>query len=205
MTSNYQQEHYDAFALAYDAIHISHQLDRSALATLIQPYIDFRRSTADFLTRHFSILCTRQCYNSRISACCTREGIIAFWGDVVVNVVHSAPSALVRLIKRLQRPNAGFKCVYLDPSGCCWQIKPLVCEMFLCDRAIDQVLAPQPELMTTWQQLKAHSKTFSWPDRPVLFDTLEARFMAAGLQSSLMYLHNSPGLLRVKRQAGWAS
>ena len=31
---------------------------------------------------------------------------------------------------------------------------------------------------------------------------IENYFIAAGCSSSLMYLHNSPGLLRVKRQAG---
>ncbi len=34
------------------------------------------------------------------------------------------------------------------------------------------------------------------------FDMIEAYFIAAGCFSSLMYLHNSPGLLRVKRKAG---
>jgi hypothetical protein len=31
---------------------------------------------------------------------------------------------------------------------------------------------------------------------------IENYFIADGCSSSLMYLHNSPGLLRVKRQAG---
>jgi hypothetical protein len=34
------------------------------------------------------------------------------------------------------------------------------------------------------------------------FTTIENYFIAAGCSSSLMYLHNSPGLLRVKHKAG---
>jgi hypothetical protein len=49
--------------------------------------------------------------------------------------------------------------------------------------------------------LKQREKHFRWPDRPVLFDDLEKYFMAAGYSSPLMYLNNSPGLLRVKELA----
>ena len=45
-------------------------------------------------------------------------------------------------------------------------------------------------------------RQYTWPDQPVLFDKLEALFVEAGYRSSLMYLHNSPGLLRVKQKAG---
>jgi len=50
--------------------------------------------------------------------------------------------------------------------------------------------------------LEQESRRFKWPDRPVLFDTLEKLFLDAGFHSPLMYLHTSPGLLRVKQQAG---
>jgi hypothetical protein len=36
----------------------------------------------------------------------------------------------------------------------------------------------------------------------VLFDDLEAFFIDCGCTSPLMYLHNSPGLLRVKQKRG---
>ena len=74
--------------------------------------------------------------------------------------------------------------------------------MFLCDPALCEVFSLRPELKTQWEALQHEKKRFSWPDRPVLFDQLEATFMAAGLKSSLMHMHNSPGLLRVKRLAG---
>ena len=49
--------------------------------------------------------------------------------------------------------------------------------------------------------LAQERKRFTWPDRPVLFDDLEQYFMDAGCTSPHMYLHNSPGLLRVKQMA----
>ena len=49
------------------------------------------------------------------------------------------------------------------------------------------------------QEFKQREKAFRWPDQPVLFDDIEAVFLNAGLSSPLMYLHNSPGLLRVKK------
>jgi hypothetical protein len=44
-------------------------------------------------------------------------------------------------------------------------------------------------------------RQFTWPDKPILFDDLEELFVLAGLKSSLMYCHLSPGLLRVKAQS----
>ncbi|CAB1071247.1 hypothetical protein D1AOALGA4SA_1164 [Olavius algarvensis Delta 1 endosymbiont] len=50
--------------------------------------------------------------------------------------------------------------------------------------------------------LEAERQHFTWPDRPVLFDDLESYFLKTGCRSPLMYLHNSPGLLRIKQKAG---
>jgi hypothetical protein len=74
--------------------------------------------------------------------------------------------------------------------------------MFLCDRAQQKVFGDSPEVAEIWDGMKKREMTFRWPDRPVLFDRIESRFMAAGVSSSLMYLHNSPGLIRIKRNAG---
>ena len=78
-------------------------------------------------------------------------------------------------------------------------MKPLICEMFLCKNAEDVVLKNNPDLQKEWQALKDREKTFRWPDQKVLFDDLEKLFLDAGHTSPLMYLHNSPGLLRVKK------
>jgi hypothetical protein len=74
--------------------------------------------------------------------------------------------------------------------------------MFLCDQVQDIVLASRPEIASRWQALENEAKGFRWPDRPVLFDLMEQKFIAAGCRSSLMFLNTSPGLLRIKQQAG---
>jgi hypothetical protein len=74
--------------------------------------------------------------------------------------------------------------------------------MFLCDNAQAQVFEGNPRLGGKWEALKERKKEFTWPDRPVLFDQIETFFMGTGHNSSLMYCHNSPGLIRLKRNAG---
>lgn len=73
--------------------------------------------------------------------------------------------------------------------------------MYLCDRSKEEVFAKNSQLADQWELLEQKRKRFTWPDRPVLFDDLETFFLDAGCRSPLMYMHNSPGLLRVKRQA----
>jgi hypothetical protein len=58
-----------------------------------------------------------------------------------------------------------------------------------------------PVARKRWDALVRQKKDYTWPDRPVLFDTLEQICIDAGYTSPLMFLHNSPELLRVKRQA----
>jgi hypothetical protein len=115
----------------------------------------------------------------------------------------SAGGAVDGLIDTLHRPNAGFKCIYLTETGCAWKMKPIVCQMFLCDRAERDVLEKSAAARRRWAHFKTLKNGFTWPDRRVLFDDLERYFMDAGLTSSLMYFHKSPGLLRVKRRAGF--
>jgi hypothetical protein len=74
--------------------------------------------------------------------------------------------------------------------------------MFLCDQAQQRVFEAQTDLQSRWEQFKQDKQRFTWPDRRVLFDDLESFFIQRGCTSALMYLHNSPGLLRVKKQAG---
>jgi hypothetical protein len=100
----------------------------------------------------------------------------------------------------LKKPNSGFKCVYLNENGCRWRVKPIVCEMFLCDQAKQQVFGENTQLSKEWELLEQRRKQFTWPDQPVLFDELEEYFLEAGHKSPLMYLHNSPGLLLVKKK-----
>ncbi len=176
--------------------------DRDRLLEWTASYRGFRETVADFLARDFQDACTEKCFRGRLSACCSREGIITFFADVVVNVLVSDEAELDRLGAVLDVPNNGSKCVYLGDRGCRWRIKPIVCEMFLCDTAQRTVFDNDPEAAVRWEKLKNERNRYTWPDRPVVFDDLEAHFMAAGHSSPLMYLHNSPGLLRVKKMAG---
>jgi hypothetical protein len=155
-----------------------------------------------FLDKHFSHVCDRACYRSQLSACCSREGIVTFFADVVINVLFSEEAEVEALAKTLVTANNGFKCIYLGKWGCLWRVKPIVCQMFLCEPAKAKVFGARPAVEAEWLKLERRRKQFTWPDRPVLFDAIETCFIAFGCVSPLMYLHNSPGLLRVKRQAG---
>jgi hypothetical protein len=112
------------------------------------------------------------------------------------------PAQLDRLEAVLRRVNDGHRCVYLGSHGCMWTIRPVVCAMFLCDRAMKAVFNSAPEAKNRWESMRRQEKTFKWPDRPVLFDRLEKVFLDLGYRSTLMHLNLSPGLLRVKAQAG---
>ncbi len=174
--------------------------ERERLKEDLTDYLTFRDAVDAFQENYFRDICDRKCYQSKLSACCSRDGIITFFADVIINALMANPAALERLQDALTHPHEGFKCVFLGHEGCLWRIKPIVCEMFLCDSAENAVLKENPLARKHWDALVRQKKTFTWPDRPVLFDTLEQICIDAGYTSPLMFLHNSPGLLRVKRQ-----
>jgi hypothetical protein len=202
MTSSYQAEQIETLSRVRRHLALLSRGEKEKLHALAADYLAFRRRVDEFQDRNFGNVCDRTCYQSHLSACCSREGIVTFFADVVINLLVSAESEIEALAQALQRENDGFKCVYLGPAGCRWSVKPIVCEMFLCDAAKTRVFTQNPEAAAEWAELKRQRKSFTWPDRPVLFDMIEKYFIAADCASSLMYLHNSPGLLRVKRQAG---
>ncbi len=170
--------------------------------TMAEGYFQFRRRVENFLAGYFGDVCRLNCYQSNLSACCSREGIITFFADVALNAAVSTDDALDRLEAVLAEDKPGPKCVYLGPQGCLWNVKPIVCEMFLCDSAKRQIFEKHPEAALEWEALRLEEKIFKWPDRPVLFDEIEKMFMRAGFRSPLMYFNNSPGLLSVKKRAG---
>ena len=199
--NSYQIE--QAEALSMVQVHLA-SLPTSEVKRLhskIADYLAFRNEVDAFLHGHFSEICNQKCYRSNLSACCARESIITFFGDVVVNVLVSRVHEVQALISVLQQPNDGFKCVYLGGQGCLWRVKPIVCEMFLCRQAKTGVFKGDPSVHDTWKKLQQEKRRFTWPDRPVLFDDLERYFIDAGYHSPLMVMHHSPGLLRVKREA----
>ncbi|MDO9566208.1 MAG: hypothetical protein Q7J15_05675 [Candidatus Desulfaltia sp.] len=175
--------------------------ERQQLQLDIADHLKFREEAASFLSSCFSEVCTQKCYQSRLSACCSREGIITFFADVVVNALMSQDREIDLLLEVLKKPNNRFKCIYLGEKGCLWRLKPIICEMFLCEHSKKEVFSENPQLEHKWEELKQHEKLYTWPDRRVVFDTLESCFIEAGYSSPLMYMHNSPGLLRVKRRA----
>ena len=199
--SSYQKEQLETLDMVLCHLETIRKQEKQRLLLQISDYLMFRNTVDAFLGEHFENICTLKCYQSNVSACCSREGIITFFADVVVNLLVSEESEIKALSKALIKPNTGFKCIYLNVQGCMWRIKPIICEMFLCDPAEKTVFNEKPPAKRVWQQLKQREKQYRWPDRPVLFDDLEKYFIAAGYSSPLMYLHNSPGLLRVKEQA----
>lgn len=199
--SSYHKEQLETLNMVYCHLKAISKQERERLFSQISDYLLFRDEVDEFLREHFENMCTQKCYQSKVSACCSREGIITFFGDVVVNVLVSNEAEIRFLANALEKPNEGFKCIYLGHHGCMWRIKPIICEMFLCDPAKKEVFVENPLADKLWRELKHREKHYRWPDRPVLFDDLEQYFMEAGYSSPLMYLHNSPGLLRVKEQA----
>ena len=198
--SRYNQEQLDAITMVYRFIEAMSSPALADLKEKISDYMRFRKDAENFFNRNFNVLCMDKCYQTNVSACCTHEGIITFFADVVINVLHSTADQCHAIIQALENDPSGKKCVYLGPAGCLWQVKPIVCEMFLCDAVMNQVFSQGDELKKQWDRLKQREKQFKWPDKPVIFDELEALFIANGFSSSLMYFHNSPGLLRIKQK-----
>jgi Fe-S-cluster containining protein len=198
--SSYQTEQHNALNLALDCLFQATTGEWQSLLFSIEPYLDFRRRLDSFLDLNFTEICTSACYRSHRSACCSRDGIITYWADVVVNILQSTPDQLDALKEPLARPHLGQKCVYLGTSGCIWQVRPLVCAMFLCDTAEKSVLHNNGQAKSQWDLFKEEKKRYAWPDQPVIFDTLEQWFMARGCKSELMYMHLSPGLVRLKQK-----
>jgi hypothetical protein len=201
MINSYHQEQIETLNMVYFHLKTISVQEKQRLLSQISDYLVFRDAVDEFLHGHFKNICTQKCYQSKVSACCSREGIITFFGDVVVNVLVSNETEIKELARVLKKRNNGFKCIYLGGDGCLWRIKPIICEMFLCDTAKELVFKEKSSANKLWIELKQREKHFRWPDRPVLFDDLEKYFMAAGYSSTLMYLNTSPGLLRVKELA----
>jgi hypothetical protein len=199
--NDYHREQLEAILWVRDHLKRISRSDRVWLKRRIKNYLRFRKEVDQFLDRYFSNLCTEKCYQDHYSACCSREGITTFFADVFINGLVSSDEEIEKLVHVLSRPNVGMKCVYLGQQGCLWVVKPIVCAMFLCKPARKAVFAGNSGALEGWQGLKRRGKRYTWPNQPVLFDALETHCIRAGHASSLMYLHNSPGLLRVKHVA----
>lgn len=174
---------------------------KQSIQAKIEPYLAFRKLTADFHHENFSTICTEKCFIEKTSACCGKEGIIVFFSDIFINLIGDSTLDLDQISPNLQK-DTNEKCVYLTEKGCFWPIKPIICEMFLCDTAKDKVLNKGGKTESDWNHLLEMEKAYTKPDKPVLFDYLEKIFLEAGYKSPLAYFHQSPGLLRVKLKNG---
>jgi len=103
---------------------------------------------------------------------------------VVINTLLANESELEKLNAVLLQPSASNKCVYLGSFGCLWTLKPIVCQMFLCDPVLEKVFQENQAAEQQWLDFKKREKTFKWPDQPVLFDELELIFIKQTAQKS---------------------
>lgn len=199
--SLYNQEQAEAILLVRQYLEGLPPDRRAWVRRRIRPYLQFRKVVARFHQAHLAAICSERCFATTTSACCGREGIATFFADVVINILLSSSAEIDALLLAVSHPTIGPNCVYLSGEGCLWRLKPIVCEMFLCDHVKTRVLGEDRSLRSRWERLRRRERLYTWPTRPVLFDELEALFRAAGLDSPLMYFHKSPGLLRLKARA----
>lgn len=199
--NTYQKEQFETLNLIRNYLVQCPRDVIDSLDCMIRDYLEFRNETSNFLCTHLGTVCTKNCYENKVSACCSKDGILSFFADHLVNALVSAQSELEAMAAAVKNPGNNFKCIYLGKSGCVWKIKPIVCEMFLCTNAKKEVFENNTDCKNTWAELEIKKKLYTWPDKPVLFDTLEQHFLDKGLKSDLMYMNNSPGLLRVKQKS----
>ncbi|RJP84292.1 MAG: hypothetical protein C4518_19765 [Desulfobacteraceae bacterium] len=195
----YQAEQLEALRMVRQLLGALSEAEAGTLKADIADYRRFRSQVAGFLDAHFKDICTEKCFSSRLSACCSKNGIITFFADVVVNALVSDDEDLDRIEWAIQNPANAFKCIFLSEGGCLWRIKPVVCEFFLCDEAENRAFGDNPEAKKQFEVFKEIKKHFTWPDKPVLFERLEEFFLSRGCRSSLMYIHFSPGLSRIRQ------
>jgi len=198
--SEYNRDQWEALLMVQRHLEGLPASEIQRLRASVGPYLQFRSEVSLSQREFLSEICTQACFTTRQSACCNRDGIAIFFAEVVINALFSSVDDLTLLRVALENDPGGFKCVYLGEKGCLWRLKPIVCEMFLCDRAKATVLDKDRNLGDRWEGLLLKEKQFTWPDKPILFDELEELFLQAGLKSPLMYCHLSPGLLRIKAQ-----
>jgi hypothetical protein len=199
LLSIYNNQHLETLRLLKEQLQALPEAQRNKLRKMIAPYLTYREETDRFSRAHLIEDCHRICFEKKRSACCGREGIIVFFADFVVEFLGASEDRIEAMDEVLVSDRGGMDCVYLGENSCRWKMKPIACEMFLCDQIKKEVLGADDELEHRWQKLRLQEKSFTKPDQPVLFDDLERFFIERGCDSPLMFFHHSPGLLRLKK------
>jgi len=199
--SEYNRDQWEALLMVRHCLEGLPASETRRLRATVGPYLEFRSEVSRFQKEFLFEICTQACFSTRHSACCNRDGIATFFADVVINALLSSGEDLTFLEQPWRMILVVSSVSTSARKACLWRLKPIVCEMFLCDRAKETVLGKDKNLSDRWEGLLRDEKQFTWPDKPILFDDLEQLFLQAGLKSSLMYCHLSPGLLRVKAQS----
>ena len=55
------------------------QAERETLKESLTYYLTYRDTVDAFQENYFHDICNRKCYQSKLSACCSRDGIIVFF------------------------------------------------------------------------------------------------------------------------------
>lgn len=202
--NDYNREQLATFQAVSQACLRLTSIEREALIIRLAPYLVFRRDLDELHHGHVESTCRTACYETGLSACCGFESIITFFADHVITCLLSEPSDMRVIFERLEQPNRSRSCVYLAEHGCMWKVRPIACAMFFCESIKSKILRETPAVFAAWEDLQRREKGFTLPDRPVLFDDLEAYFIERGVSSPHMHFHNSPGLLRMKARHGLA-
>jgi hypothetical protein len=200
LLSIYNNQHLETLRRLKDQLQALPEAQRNELREMTAPYLAYRAGTGRFFREHLADGCHRICFEKKRSACCGREGIIVFFADFVVELLGASENRIEAMDEVLVSDKGGTDCVYLGEKGCRWKIKPVACEIFLCDQVRKDVLGADDELDHRWEKIRRREKSFTKPDRPVLFDDLERFFIERGYEGPLMFFHRSPGLLRLKKK-----
>ena len=202
MISIYNSEQIEAIAMVLKYFSSVSEKEKGGLKKKCYEYLSFRKQLSEYFVKYVADTCIEKCFTNQRSACCTKEGIIIFFADIVINILCSDKKEIDELLFVLNNSTKqGMRCVYLGDKGCLWKVKPAICEMFLCDTAKKEIFQKHTDASLLWQAFKKREKDFKWPDKPVLFDIIEEYFINKGISSSLMYMHTSPGLIRIKKLA----
>ena len=119
--ATYNQQHLEAFRMVRRHLKgmTNSQMDR--LRRQIDAYLTFRRDVSTFQDLHFSKICIDKCFTSKESACCGREGIAAFFADVVINALLSTDAEIDCIIQNLLEDKGDPNCVYLTQKD--WNLE----------------------------------------------------------------------------------